>query len=298
MSQLTDVIQLLQLDRIGADLFRGASRDPGHHRVFGGQVLGQALAAAYGTVAGRGAHSLHAYFLRPGNPERPILYEVSRSRDGGSFTSRSVVALQDGEQIFSMLASFHAAEPGMDRHIAMPAVPDPESLPDLAAASAAMKKLAPDRPAPFFLFDRPFEFRPVDMPDPREPPPREPKLRLWFRTIGPVPDDPVLHQTLLAYASDYHLMGTAVLDVRLREGLHNLQMASIDHAMWFHRPARVDDWLLYVIDSPSACGARGFARGSIFSRDGRLVASTAQEGLARKKETAISTGDTGNTGKS
>lgn len=283
---LADVLTVLRLERLELNLFRGVSRDPGHHRVFGGQVLGQALAAAYATVEDRHAHSLHAYFLRAGDPDHPIVYEVDRSRDGASFVSRRVVAIQDGNQIFHMSASFHREEIGTDRQIAMPQVPEPESLPDLAAASEAMERRT-GRPTPFFMFDRPFEFRPVAMPDPDAPASREPTLQMWFRAIGEVPDDPVLQRTLLAYASDYHLLGTAILDERMNAGLQNLQMASIDHAMWFHRPARIDDWLLYVIDSPNASGARGFARGSIFSRDGRLVASTAQEGLVRRRSEGL-----------
>ncbi|HEY5808507.1 MAG TPA: acyl-CoA thioesterase II [Povalibacter sp.] len=281
---LADVLQVLQLERLELNRFRGQSRDPGHHRVFGGQVLGQALAAAYATVENRPAHSLHAYFLRAGDPDHPITYEVDRSRDGSSFSSRRVVATQQGLQIFHMSASFQVQEEGTDRHAPMPAVPDAESLPDLVAAVEEMRRQAPDRPIPFFLFERPFEFRPVDPPDPRKPIPVEPRLSMWFRAVGPVPADPVLHQTLLAYASDYNLLGTAVLDERLAVGPYNLQMASIDHAMWFHRPARVDEWLLYVMESPNAGGARGFARGSLYSRDGRLVASTAQEGLVRRKK--------------
>jgi len=281
---LADVLRVLKLERLEVDLFRGQSRDPGHRRVFGGQVLGQALAAAYATIEDRSVHSLHAYFLRAGDPEHPIVYEVDRSRDGTSFTSRRVVAIQHGEQIFHMSASFHVEETGVDRQSPMPQVADPDSLPDLAVASEEMQRRVPDRPTPFFLFERPFEFRPVAMPDPRAPAPTEPSLKMWFRSVGKVSDDPILHHTLLAYASDYHLLGTAVLDERLKVGRENLQMASIDHAMWFHRPARVDDWLLYVLDSPNASGSRGFARGSIFSRDGRLVASTAQEGLVRRKK--------------
>ncbi|HKE94466.1 MAG TPA: acyl-CoA thioesterase domain-containing protein, partial [Povalibacter sp.] len=185
---LADVLQVLQLERLELDMFRGQSRDPGHHRVFGGQVLGQALAAAYATVEDRPVHSLHAYFLRAGDPDHPIVYEVDRSRDGTSFTSRRVVAIQHGEQIFHMSASFHIEETGTDRQIPMPDVPEPESLPDLAAAVEEMQRLAPDRPQPFFLFERPFEFRPAAMPDPRAGIPREPSLKLWFRAVDRLPD--------------------------------------------------------------------------------------------------------------
>ncbi len=281
---LADLLQVLRLERLELDLFRGESRDPGHHRVFGGQVLGQALAAAYATVENRGVHSLHAYFLRAGDPDHPIVYEVDRSRDGASFTSRRVVAIQHGEQIFHMSASFQVREEGVDRQGMMPDVPGPESLPDMAVAVEEMKKKAPDRPRPFIAHDRPFEFRPAQLPDPTAEVPREPSMRIWFRAVDRVPDDEVLHRCLLAYASDYYLLGTAVMDARLAVGPRNLQMASIDHAMWFHRPARADEWLLYVLDSPTSSSSRGFARGSIFSRDGTLVASTAQEGLVRRRK--------------
>ncbi|MBB6093541.1 acyl-CoA thioesterase-2 [Povalibacter uvarum] len=281
---LADLLQVLRLERLELDLFRGESRDPGHHRVFGGQVLGQALAAAYATIENRGVHSLHAYFLRAGDPDHPIVYEVDRSRDGASFTSRRVVAIQHGEQIFHMSASFQVQEEGVDRQGVMPDVPGPESLPDMAVAVEEMKKKAPDRPRPFIAHDRPFEFRPALLPDPTAEVPREPSMRIWFRAVDRVPDDEVLHRCLLAYASDYYLLGTAVMDARLAVGPKNLQMASIDHAMWFHRPARADEWLLYVLDSPTSSSSRGFARGSIFSRDGTLVASTAQEGLVRRRK--------------
>ena len=280
---LADVLQLLRLERLELDLFRGESRDPGHRRVFGGQVLGQALAAAYATVEGRDVHSLHAYFLRAGDPDHPIVYEVDRSRDGTSFTSRRVVAIQHGEQIFHMSASFQIAEAGIDRQGPMPDAGDPDSLPDMAVVVEELKKQAPDRPRPFVVRQQPFEFRPAVLPDPAGEVPVEPHMKIWFRAAGTLPDDEILHRSLLAYASDYYLLGTAGLDARLSVGRKELQMASIDHAMWFHRRVRVDDWLLYVLDSPTASGSRGLARGSIFSRDGRLVASTAQEGLVRRR---------------
>ena len=280
---LTDLLEVLRLERLEMDLFRGQSRDPGHHRVFGGQVLGQALAAAYATVEDRSVHSLHAYFLRAGDPDHPIVYEVDRSRDGVSFTSRRVVAIQHGEQIFHLSASFQKMEQGTDRQVSMPEAVAPEALPDLTVAVQTAKEKSPDQPQPFLLYERPFEFRVVDMPEATKAAANQLALKIWFRARGKVSDDPVLHQTLLAYASDYHLLTTAILDERLTLGPQRLQMASIDHAMWFHRPARVDDWLLYVLDSPTANGSRGFARGSIFSRDGRLIASTAQEGLVRRR---------------
>lgn len=281
---LADVLQVLQLERLEIDLFRGESRDPGHRRVFGGQVLGQALAAAYATVELRAVHSLHAYFLRAGDPDHPIIYEVDRSRDGTSFTSRRVVAIQHGEQIFHMAASFQIAEEAIDRQGEIPQVPDPDSLPDMSVVIEELEKQAPDRPRPFIVRETPFEFRPAELPDPSGEVPTQPRMKIWFRARDRLPDDEIVQRTLLAYASDFYLLGTAGLDERLSVGRRDLQMASIDHAMWFHRPVRVDEWLLYVLDSPTASSSRGFARGSIFSRDGRLVASTAQEGLVRRRK--------------
>lgn len=280
--QLADLLQVLKLERLEVDLFRGESRDPGGRRVFGGQVLGQALAAAYATVEDRRVHSLHAYFLRAGDPDHRIVYEVDRSRDGKSFSSRRVVAIQHGQQIFHMSASFQAEEAALDRQGEMPPVPDPETLPDLNTAMADLKRKAPDRPRPFRDHPHPFDFRPAELPDPLAEIPREPRLKIWFRLKGRVPDDPVLHHCLLAYTSDYFLLSAASMDARMSHEREEVQMASIDHAMWFHRPARADEWLLYVTDSPTSSSARGFARGSLFSRDGRLVASTAQEGLVRR----------------
>ncbi|MET0535196.1 MAG: acyl-CoA thioesterase domain-containing protein, partial [Steroidobacter sp.] len=194
---LADLLQVLKLERLELDLFRGESRDPGHRRVFGGQVLGQALTAAYATIEGRDVHSLHAYFLRAGDPDHPIIYEVDRSRDGKSFSSRRVVAIQHGEQIFHMSASFHVAEDAIDRQADMPAVPDPESLPDMATAVEELKRKAPDRPRPFRIQRTPFDFRPAELPDPTADIPREPRMKIWFRVTDSVPDDPVLHRCLL-----------------------------------------------------------------------------------------------------
>lgn len=280
---LADVLKVLELKRLDTDRFEGESRDPGHRRVFGGQVLGQALQAAYATVEGRAVHSLHAYFLRAGDPDHPIVYEVDRSRDGASFTSRRVVAIQHGAQIFHMSASFQLHEEGVDRQGEMPQTLPPELVPDMTEAVAELKRRAPDRPRPFLAHQRPFEFRPASLPNPTAAIPTEPHMRIWFKAIDPLPDDEVLHRSLLAYASDYYLLGTASLDARLEYDRSKLQMASIDHAMWFHRPVRIDEWLLYVLDSPTASSSRGFAIGKIFSQDGRLVASTAQEGLIRRR---------------
>ncbi len=284
---LADVLQVLRLERLELDLFRGESRDPGHHRVFGGQVLGQALAAAYGTIENRSVHSLHGYFLRAGDPDHPIVYEVDRSRDGKSFTSRRVVGIQHGEQIFHMTASFQVAESGIDRQGDMPQTPAPETLKDLSQVLADIAKRSPDRPSQFLDQKRPFEFRPAAMPDLEGEPSRRPHMKIWFRALDRLPDDEVVHRSLLAYASDYYLLGVAGMDQRLVQDPSTLQVASIDHAMWFHRPARVDEWLLYVLDSPSASSSRGFGLGSIYTRNGILVASTAQEGLVRRRGAPI-----------
>jgi acyl-CoA thioesterase-2 len=281
---LADVLQVLRLERLELDLFRGESRDPGHHRVFGGQVLGQALAAACATVDERSVHSLHAYFLRAGDPDHPIVYEVDRSRDGTSFASRRVVAIQHGQQIFHMSASFQVEEHGVDRQARMPAVPAPETLPDLKQVLDEMRQSDPSRPRPFLDNKWPFEFRAALLPHLHNEVANEPRMEIWFRAVDRLPDDQILHRSLLAYASDYHLLSVATMDERLTQEVRgNLQMASIDHAMWFHRPARVDEWLLYVLDSPSSSGSRGFARGSIFNRQGVLIASLAQEGLLRQR---------------
>ena len=278
--RLADLLKLLDLERLEDNLFRGQSRDIGAPQVFGGQVLGQALVAASRTVDGRGVHSLHAYFLRRGDLNVPIIFEVDRSRDGGSFTSRRVVAIQHGQPILTMSASFQTVEPGLDHQSAMPDTPAPETLPDLGEINAQLVGKVPEKVQSFFRQQRPFEFRAVNPPDFLNPVRRAPEKRVWFRVTGPVPEDQALHRCLLTYVSDYHLLDTATLPHGV--SFMELQMASIDHAVWFHRDLRIDDWLLYVTESPSASGARGFARGSIYSRDGVLVASVAQEGLIRQ----------------
>ena len=279
---LADLLQLLELEPLEENLFRGESRDIGAPQVFGGQVLGQALTAASATVEARVVHSLHAYFLRRGDFNAPIVYQVDRSLDGHSFSNRRVVAIQHGEQIFNMTASFQIGENGYDHQLDMPRVPPPESLPDPAPPAAMLEKL-PDKVRRFFGQARPFEFRlvqPVDYLDPRPAPPLR---QIWMRAVGPVGDGEMLHRRLLAYVSDFFLLDTATLPHGTSFLKASLIMATIDHAMWFHRPLRVDDWLLCAMESPSASGARGFARASIFARDGRLVASAAQEGLMRPR---------------
>ena len=282
--RLADLLQLLELEQLEVNLFRGESRAIGAPQVFGGQVLGQALSAAAATVEGRVVHSLHAYFLRRGDCNAPIVYEVDRSLDGHHFSNRRIVAIQHGQQIFNMTASFQAEESGFDHQIAMPQVPQPENLPASDGPPQQLLSRLPERVRRFFEQPRPFYFRtvqPIEYVQPRhEPPARE----IWFRTVDTLPDDEMLHRRLLAYVSDFFLLDTATLPHGTSLLRPELIMASIDHAMWFHRTLRVDDWLLYAMDSPSASGARGFARASIFARDGRLVASAAQEGLVRMKK--------------
>ena len=279
-ARLPDLLKILDLERIEDNLFRGESRDIGAPQVFGGQVLGQALVAASRTVEGRQVHSLHAYFLRRGDLSVPIVFEVDRSRDGGSFTSRRVVAIQHGQPILTMSASFQVAEPGLDHQSPMPDAPPPESLRDLAAVEAEVLERMPHRARGYFRNQRPFEFRAVSPDDYLTREKRPAHKQVWFRVLGEMPDDQSLHRSLLAYVSDYHLLPTATMP----HGVNflELQVASIDHAIWFHRDLRLDDWLLYEIESPSASGARGFSRGAIYARDGRLVASVAQEGLIRE----------------
>jgi len=281
--RLAELVRLLELERLELNLFRGASRDIGSPQVFGGQVLGQALKAAYSTVeTDRVAHSLHAYFLKRGDFNAPIGYFVDRSRDGQSFTSRRVTAIQHGEQIFHMAASFQQPQPGVEHQLDMPVAPDPESLPDAGLRTNRILSQLPEKLRQFYAHLHPFEFRMTDPIDPLQPRNAAPAQYIWIRASDKLPDDDVLHRCLFAYVSDFHLLGTAVRPHALSFASGKLMLASIDHAMWFHRPVRVDEWLLCAMDSPSASGSRGFARCSIFARDGRLVGSTAQEGLLRQ----------------
>jgi acyl-CoA thioesterase II len=277
-----ELIDLLQLERIEDNLFRGQSRDIGTRVVFGGQVLGQALSAAQRTVdPDRAVHSLHAYFLRAGDIEAPIVFEVDRARDGKSFSVRRVVAIQHGQTIFNFSASFQVPESGVEHQMDMPDVPPPEDLaPPQALPATELAKL-PVKLQRWLGRKGPFEFRHVQPRDQFNPPKRPPFQQVWFRLIDRAPDDPTLHRAMLAYASDFHLIGTATLPHGISYLHGNVHMASLDHALWFHRAFRVDEWLLYACDSPSAQGARALTRGMIFSRDGRLVASTAQEGMLR-----------------
>lgn len=281
---LDDLISLLKLERIEDNIFRGDSRDIGSAQVFGGQVLGQALSAAQHTVEGRIAHSLHAYFLRRGDMAAPIVYEVDRARDGGSFSNRRVVAIQHGRPILNLAASFQEHESGVEHHDEMPDVPGPDGLPDLFDVPQEQIEKVPMKMRRFLTERRPFEFRPVEHVNFAEPVREAPVKHRWIRAVDRLPDSLSLHQNLLAYVSDYELLGASVLPHGMTFVSGGLIMASLDHALWFHREFRMDEWLLYAIDSPNAGGARGYARGRFFTADGRLVASTAQEGLVRVVE--------------
>ncbi len=274
------LVELLDLETIEVDIFRGVSPKVSMQRVFGGQVAGQALVAAGRTVpAERSVHSLHAYFLRPGDPTVPIVYTVDRIRDGRSFTSRRVVAVQHGKAIFSLSASFHRAEEGLDHLGGMPQVPPPESLPTLS------ERVAPfaDELGQWARLPRPFDLRYVDDPPwvQRAGGPREPRSRVWMRATGVLPDDPLLHVCAMTFASDLTLLDSVLVRHGLAWGLDEVVGASLDHAMWFHRSFRADEWLLYESESPSASGGRGLATGRIWTRDGRHVVSVVQEGLLR-----------------
>jgi acyl-CoA thioesterase II len=278
---LDDLIKVMTLERLEMNLFRGESRDIGSPQVFGGQVLGQALVAATATADDRVVHSLHAYFLRRGDFNSPIVYEVDRALDGKHFSSRRVVAIQHGRQIFNMSASFQVPETGFDHQIPIPSVPQPDALPDVESYYREMADKLPEAARRILEQKRPFEFRPVERPDHLRREKSAGLKYIWFRAVDKLPDDEALHRSLLAYVSDFHLLDTALKPHGISMISPKLVIASIDHAMWFHRSVRVDDWLLYAIDSPSASGSRGFTRGSVFARDGRLVASAAQEGLIR-----------------
>jgi len=278
---LADLLQLLELERIEDNIFRGESRDIGGERVFGGQVLGQALSAASYTAGARTVHSLHAYFLLPGDVNAPIVYEVDIARDGKSFSTRRVVAIQHGRPIFNMAASFQVPEQGLEHAAAMPEVPSPEGLADVRELPRAIFDKTPDKVRRFLTHERPFEFRLVEPLQVEPPVVAEPRRHLWIKTVGPLPDSADLHRNVLAYVSDYQLLATAMRPHGIDYTAGNLQLATLDHAMWFHRPFRVDEWLLYSMESPSASGGRGLGLGRIFTRDGSLVASTAQEGVIR-----------------
>jgi len=280
---LDQLLTILDIERLEENLFRGLSPQVGWQRVFGGQVIGQALVAANRTVNGRLAHSLHAYFLRAGDPSVPIIYSVDRIRDGGSFTTRRVVAVQHGQAIFSMAASFHKEETGLEHQIKMPEVPPPESLPSEAELKACLIDRVPPQVKAYWERERPLEIRPVDLSRYLTPGNHAPSQQVWIRATGELPNDQSLHQCVLAYASDFTLLDTALIAHGRFVFDPKLILASLDHALWFHRKLRADEWLLYAQDSPISGGGRAFCRGMLFTRDGKLVASTAQEGLLRER---------------
>ena len=284
-SALDDLLHVLDLEPLEVNLFRGESRDLGGKAVFGGQVIGQALVAASRTVEGRLPHSLHAYFLRPGDMAHGIVYEVDRIRDGRSFTARRVQAIQGGEVLLSMICSFQVPGPGYEHQATMPDVPPPESLRpqgELVKEWLAAVPNVPQRIREAFERRIAVEFRPIEPRNPLLPVVDPPRQSYWVRANGPLPDAPLLHACVLAYASDFGLLATALRPHGVSWLSPGLAVASIDHAIWFHRPFRVDDWLLYAMDSPTAQGGRGLSRGQFFDRAGRLVVSVTQESLMRR----------------
>ena len=278
-----DLLKILDLEQLEVNLFRGRSPQVGWQRVFGGQVIGQALVAACRTVDGRLAHSMHAYFLLPGDPKVPIIYDVERTRDGKSFTTRLVKAIQHGQPIFTMSISFHNSEGGLDHQAKMPDVPMPDDLPSESEVRERILPMMPDPVRKYYERERPIELRPVEFDRYRGKKIEDGRFNVWIRTTGKLPDDPAIHQCVLSYASDMTLLDTALVPHGRTLFEKDFMAASLDHALWLHRPFRADDWLLYAQDSPNMAGARGFSRGLIFARDGTLVASVAQEGLVRER---------------
>lgn len=281
-SAVANLLSILDLEPLERNLFRGRSPQDGWQRVFGGQVIGQALVAANRTVEeDRPAHSLHGYFMRPGDPKVPIIYEVDRIRDGRSFATRRVVAIQHGKAIFSMAASYHKKEEGLTHQIEMPDIPMPEDLPNEADMIEAYMATAPENIKAYFRRERPIELRPVNMEHYTTDKKLDPIQHVWVRTTSPLPDDPAIHKCALAYASDMTLLDTSLFAHGRSVFNKDISAASLDHAMWFHNDFRADEWLLYSQDSPWTAGARGLNRGTLFRRDGTVVASAVQEGLIR-----------------
>lgn len=276
-----DLLSILDLEQLEVNLFRGLTPQTGWNRVFGGQVVSQALAAACRTVEGVVPHSLHAYFLLAGDTKVPIVYDVDRIRDGRSFTTRRVVAIQHGQAIFSMSVSFHNDEPGLDHQMPMPDVPHPDELPSDTEIREKILPALPEAVRRYYERERPIELRPVDFSRYAGKKQEGNRFQIWLRTKARLPDDPAIHRCALAYASDMNLLDTALVPHQKSVFDRDIVGASLDHALWFHRPFRADQWLLYTLDSPSMQGSRGFGRGLIYAADGTLVASAAQEGLLR-----------------
>jgi acyl-CoA thioesterase-2 len=285
-SAVQEVLDILDLEPLEVNLFRGRSPQSRWQRVFGGQVIGQALVAACRTVedvTARPPHSLHAYFLLGGDPKVPIIYEVDRIRDGKSFTTRNVKAIQHGRAIFSMSVSFHLSEPGLAHQVKMPDVPKPDALPSEAEIKERILPLMPEPVRRYYERERPIELRPVEYSRYLGEKSEDGRFNVWIRATGRLPDEPAIHQCVLAYASDMMLLDAALIPHGRSVFSEDIMAASLDHALWFHRPFRADEWLLYAQDSPSLADSRGFSRGLIFASDGTLVASVAQEGLLRQR---------------
>ena len=290
-SPVQEIIDILDLEPLEVNLFRGRSPQSRWQRVFGGQVIGQALVAACRTVedvTARPPHSLHAYFLLGGDPKVPIIYEVDRIRDGKSFTTRNVKAIQHGRAIFSMSVSFHLSEPGLNHQVKMPVVPKPDELPSDEELKDRIYPLLPEPARRYYERERPIEFRPVEFSRYLGEKSENGRFDIWIRATGRLPDEPAIHQCVLAYASDMMLLDAALIPHGRSVFSEDIMAASLDHALWFHRPFRADEWLLYAQDSPSLADSRGFSRGLIFAGDGTLVASVAQEGLLRQRRRAKS----------
>lgn len=283
-NSLDTLLEVMDLEQLEEGLYRGQSEDLGFGHLFGGQVLGQALAAATRTVdPAREIHSFHSYFLRAGDLSRPVIYEVENMRDGGSISTRRVSAIQHGRPIFHLTGSFHHLEPGFEHQTDMPRVPGPEALPNQFQLAEGMRGKVPDAVLDIYLNNTSIEIRPVDPVNPLNPTPREPVSHVWMRANGELPKGASLHSHLLAYASDLNFLITAAQPHGVSFLTPGIKMATIDHSMWFHRPVAFDQWLLYAVDSPNAINSRGLVRGQIFNQAGELVASTAQEGLLRQK---------------
>lgn len=285
MSQvLKDLLTLLSLEKIEHGLYRGQSQDLGFKALFGGQVMGQALSAAQESVElDRHVHSLHSYFLRPGDAEKPVIYEVENIRDGRSFNTRRVKAIQNGQAIFYMTASFQQEEVGFDHQTEMPKVVGPDGLPSFTDFIFDNQQYIPENVRGKFLSEKPIELKPVEQYNWIKPEKSEPICHMWIKANGQLPDDPRIHKYMLAYTSDFHFLPTALFSHGVSHWQPNFQIATIDHAMWFHRPFRFDDWLLYVMESPTSIGGRGLVKGQIYNQSGDLVATTMQEGVIRQR---------------
>ena len=282
---LKDLVSLLSLEAIEEDLYRGSSQDLGCRQLFGGQVLGQCVSAASRTVeSSRHVHSMHGYFLRPGDASLPVVYQVERVRDGGSFSTRRVTAIQKGKPIFSCAVSLQYDEEGFNHQLPMPEVPGPENFKSETELARLIAPMIPEHLRERAISDKPIEIRPVTLINPFAPNACEPVKYVWFRADGELPDDQQLHKYLLAYASDFGLLTTSLLPHGKTVWQKDMQVASLDHALWFHADLRADDWLLYAMDSPWAGNSRGFSRGSVYNRAGQLVASVTQEGLIRHRK--------------